>query len=544
MGGDTFDAVVVGGGHNALTLAAYLTGAGLNIAVVERNAVMGGGCNTEEVTLPGFKHSLHSNYHFLAEGPILADLELHKYGLSYVYPEVQHAIAFSDGTAVCIHQDPEKTAASFARFSRADADRYRILYERFGSDTMRQLINSIIYSDPLSPHELQHKVTGPVADELFSYAPLTLHQAVDRNFEHEKIRCVFKCFLHAIAVENTPGTGVFFPRLFSRIIRLGVPVGGAVSVARALERVVSEKGGTLVRGSHVERILVEGGRAAGVQINDGRVLRARRFVASGVDAPQTVRLAGTANFSSSIVEQIERYDWAHHSLVSLHLALNERPRYAAEDFDPDVANAFSVVIGADSGSQIDHVFNDVARGHLPARLAGNGACPSLFDPSVVPDGKHLAFWWPWAPFALDGDAANWDRRREEISDIMLQQWGEYAPNLTGANVLDQYLFTPLDISRKCINMVNGSHHVGAYTAEQLGANRPIPALGHYRTPIEGLYLCGSSSHTGGSVSASPGYNAANAIASDLGIKPWWTPVARPELHHDVPAGEVSASYTS
>ncbi|HEY5332102.1 MAG TPA: NAD(P)/FAD-dependent oxidoreductase [Solirubrobacterales bacterium] len=544
MSTETFDGIIVGGGHNGLTTAAYLARAGLEIAVVERNQVMGGGCSTEEPTLPGFKHSLHSNYHFLAEGPILGDLELHRYGLSYVYPEVQHAMVFGDGTAVCIHRDPEKTAASFSRFSAHDGERYLELCARFGSDEMRALMTNTIYSEPLPPEEMAKRITGPVAEELFSYNRLTLHQAVDRNFENEKVRSVFKCFLHAIALENIPGVGGFFPRLFTRLTRLGVPVGGAISVSRALERAIADQGGTLLTGAHVEEITVEGGRAVGVRLEDGRELRARRFVASGVDAPQTIRLAGPENFPAAVAEKIARYEWAHHSLVTLHLALEEPPRYAAEDFDPDVGRAFSIVLGADSGAEIDQVFDQVAAGQLPARFAGNGTCPSKFDPSVAPQGKHIAFWWPWAPFDLDGDPENWDRRREEIADAMLEQWRGYAPNLDGDVVLGRYLFTPLDISRNCINMVRGSHHVGAYMPEQIGINRPIREMGRYRTPLDGLYLCGASSHTGGSISASPGYNAANALATDLGIDRWWTPLPGPELHQDAPAPGSNAAFSA
>jgi phytoene dehydrogenase-like protein len=115
---------------------------------------------------------------------------------------------------------------------------------------------------------------------------------------------------------------------------------------------------------------------------------------------------------------------------------------------------------------------------------------------------------------------------------MLAQWAEYAPNLRpgaggGPPVLGMRLFSPLDIERSCVNMVRGSHHVGAYEPAQLGGNRPVPELGRYRTPIAGLYLCGASSHPGGSVSAAPGYNGASAIAEDLGVKPWWTPVPPP-----------------
>lgn len=521
-----FDGIVVGGGHNGLTCAAYLAKAGLRVAVVERNAHMGGGCSTEELTLPGFRHNTHSAYHFLAEGPVPRDLELHRYGLSYVYPPVQHAMAFRDGTAVTIHRDPKATAASFRRFSHADADRYVELHETFAVE-LRGLMNQFLYSPPLTPPQIAERVSGPLADELFSYSPLSLHEAVDRNFESEQVRSVFKCFLHAISLENVTGIGSFFPRLFSRLTRLGVPVGGAASVSFALERLVEERGGTLIRAQHVEAITSDANGVTGIRLADGRTLTASRFVASGVDAPQTIRLAGEANFDAKIVDGVRSYKWGRHSLVTLHLALDEKPRYAAAAFDPDVDRAFSVVIGVDSGNDIESMFHEIHEGRLPSRLAGNGACPTQFDPTQAPVGRHAAFWWPWAPYELDGDASNWDARRDEVARELLTQWRRFAVNLDDENVLATAVFTPLDIERHCISMPRGSHHLGAYLPSQIGVNRPTPQLSGYRTPLAGLYLCSSSSHSGGAVSGSPGYNAAGAIADDLGLERWWPSLGLP-----------------
>jgi phytoene dehydrogenase-like protein len=521
-----YDGVIVGGGHNGLTCAAYLAKAGLRVAVVERNPVMGGGCSTEELTLPGFLHNPHSTYHFLAEGPVPRDLELHRYGLSYIYPEVQHAQVFDDGSAITIHRSPESTAASFRRFSKADAARYLELHETFAVQ-LGGLMNQFIYSPPLHPDEVADRIGGPLGEQLLSYGPLTLHEAVEQAFENDRVRTVFKAFLHTVGAENVAGVGSFFPRLMSRLTSLGLPVGGSAALTRSLERFIEGHGGVLLAGKHVDAITSDSRGVTGVRLADGEVLRATRFVASGVDAPQTIGLAGEDNFDRAIVEGVKSFKWAGHSLVTLHLALEEAPRYTAAAFDPDVGRAFSVVLGLADESEIDPMFEQIHEGRLPGRLAGNGACPTLFDPTYAPAGKHTAFWWPWAPYELDGDPSNWDERRDEVAAQMLAQWREYAPNLTDEHVLGQALFTPLDIERHCINMRRGSHHVGAYLPEQVGANRPTPDLSDYRAPIAGLYLCGASSHTGGGVSASPGYNAANTIARDLDIDRWWTPMPSP-----------------
>jgi phytoene dehydrogenase-like protein len=139
---------------------------------------------------------------------------------------------------------------------------------------------------------------------------------------------------------------------------------------------------------------------------------------------------------------------------------------------------------------------------------------------------HTAFWWPFAPYALGNSRSPaWDHRGEEIGERILREWSAYAPNLVRPGVvLGRHLYTPLDIERNIPNMVKGSHHGGAYTSSQIDSRRPTPELGHYRTPIDGLYLTGAATHPGGSINGAPGYNTANAIAEDLGIDRWWIPV--------------------
>ena len=521
-----YDGIIVGGGHNGLICAAYLAKAGLKVAVVERNEAMGGGCATSEFVAPGFKHNSHSSYHFFAEGPVPGDLQLHQYGLSYIYPEVQHAMVFRDGKALTIHRSVDSTAKAIARFSLSDSKRYRELYQRFATE-MGPLMTEFMYSVPLPPAELAKRLTGPYCDELFSYLPLTLHQAVERNFESEHVRMFFNSILHAIAIENVPGVGSFFPRLLSRLTKLGLPVGGAVSVALALERLLEDHGASLVRGAHVSAITSDSKGVTGIRLQNGDTLKARHFVASAVDAPQTIRIAGEENFPVTVVEGIRNFKWCSHSLVTLHLALHEAPRYAAEAFDPDVARAWNMIFGVDTTKELDVCFDEIHQKRRPTKFAGNGTCSSRFDHTLAPKGKHVAFWWPWAPYDLDGDASNWDKRKDEIKGELLSQWRDFAPNLSEKNVIASAVFSPLDIERSCINMVRGSHHVGAYMPQQLGGNRPTPELGRYSTPLKGLYLCGASSHSGGAVSGSPGYNAANVIAHDLGIQKWWQPVPSP-----------------
>jgi phytoene dehydrogenase-like protein len=522
---DRFDGIVVGSGPNGLVCAAYLARAGLRVAVVERHNVPGGGCSTEEVTLPGFRHNLHSNFHAIGAGPVTRDLELERYGLRYMYPEVQHAFVFRDDTAITLHADAPRTAGSIARFSTTDAERYLELQDRFGRE-MAPLLRGLQFSPPLNDDELVERLDGPLGAEYQAYREMSLYEAVDRNFEHDRVRTVWKLHLHASAYEDGPGLGHVFLRIVARSGWSGLAVGGSASLARALIAAIEAHGGRVIAGNGVARIEVEGGRATGVVLDDGARLHAERFVASSADPPQTLELTGDRWFGPKLAEGLRDYRWAAWSLATLHLALSEPPAYRAAAYDPDVDRAFGVYIGADSSVELERNFAAIERGELPDAFCGNGAANSRFDPSQAPPGGHTAFWWPFAPYDLHGSAATWDDERDTVAARILDEWSAYAPNLRSA-VLGSFLFTPLDIERRCCNMVRGSHHGGAYGGGQIDAGRPVPGMSSYRTPVDGLYLCGASSHPGGSIHGAPGYNAANVIAGDLGLERWWTPVAIP-----------------
>ena len=151
-----------------------------------------------------------------------------------------------------------------------------------------------------------------------------------------------------------------------------------------------------------------------------------------------------------------------------------------------------------------------------------GACPTLFDPSQAPPDRHTGFMWEKLPYRLNGDPLNWDKVRDEHGRTMLELWRRHAPNLADA-VIDSFTRSPLDAERSLPNMREGDLLVGAFTNNQIGYNRPFPGAGHYRAHLHGLYLCGSSSHPGGNITGLPGYNAAQVILADLGVKANWFP---------------------
>jgi phytoene dehydrogenase-like protein len=210
----SFDGVVIGAGHNGLTLAAYLARAGLRIAVLERNDRLGGGCSTDSDRLPGFRLNLHSSFFIgIRHCPLLEDLELYRFGFSYIEPPMQQAAAFRDGTCVVVHKNLDKTCASLARFSKQDAETFRELWHSYCVE-MRPLLVSLLYNAPMPREQLLDRLSGPKAKELLSHAQHDLFSVVRKHFVDERIRTLFTSLMHVITAENVAGAGIVFPAIF------------------------------------------------------------------------------------------------------------------------------------------------------------------------------------------------------------------------------------------------------------------------------------------------------------------------------------------
>jgi len=387
-----------------------------------------------------------------------------------------------------------------------------------------------MFNCPLPPAEIAARLNGDLGEEVKSYNQMTMYESVERNFEEAHVRTLFKLWFHFIALENDPGTGSFFPRVHSRMDRFALVKGGSFRLAEVLAERFKSFGGEIIQGDHVSEITHKNGKVTGIRLEGGHSIEARQAVVSTVDPPQTLRMVGEDGFGFGLSEKVRNFKPSPHAICTLHLALNEPPQYSAATFEPDINRTFNVIFGVADERQLEENFEATTRGEFPPFPMGNGACNTLFDPSYAPPGKHTAFWWPFVPYDLKEEGPDaWDTKQEEFTNRLLEVWRSYAPNLGEKNVLGTFLFTPRDTERSCINMIRGSHHVGAYTLDQIGYNRPTPELSHYRTPVEGVYLAGSGNHVGGSINGAAGYNAANVIADDLELKKWWTPVPEPFL---------------
>ncbi len=524
-----YDAIIIGGGHNGLTLGSYLARSGLDVVVLERRHEEGGGLCTEELTLPGFLHNVHANYHtFVDLAPPVTDLEVRSHGVEYVRPEVQMASIYDDGTALVVHRELDRTCESIARFSEEDAETFRRLNtEAHGYVDL--LLGTLMYQPPMSVKELTKALAmfGVEGRSEFLGVKLrreTINQFLDQHFTHPKVKAHL-AFHGAVCgyTNDVPGLAIGFPLLIGKIDNWHICVGGSHRLAHGLWRDLAQHGGTLISDAEVDHIVVEDGRAVGVTLASGEELSARKLVASTLDVEQTfLRLidpdAVPAELRTRVANDVKHKDW---TLFSVHLAMSAAPEYAAAEFDPDVNRAWVVNLGYASTDDLDAEWQRIRRGELPDPRP-NAAVNSLYDPTDAPPGHFTGLLRQFAPFSLAGTGpGGWEQAARWYGHRCIEAWRRYAPNLADDVILDWAPFTPLEISQKMVNMVGGDWMMGEISLDNMLDQRPLPELGQYRTPVDGLYMAGSTQHPHGYITFGPAYNALQIIAEDIGLAPWW-----------------------
>lgn len=520
-----YDAIFLGTGHNALVAQAYLARAGLRTLALDRAPEPGGGLRTlENPRLPGFLHHPHSFFHrAITHMPWFRDLELARHGVRYLQPELNVAMLLADGRVLEWWTDLERTVASFAEFSRRDADALRRWADEF-----RPIVENILIpeaqSPPLEPARRRQLLSrSALGRRLLDVSALSPLEFVTREFEHDAIRAGLLFFNGLREVDlRLPGFGHAIPALLASPSKAQMCVGGSGNLARGLVADIAEHGGEIRCQTDLRQILVRQKRAVGVELASGEQLTAD-LVVSGLNPQQTfLELLPPEALPPGFCARAQNFEYNLLApLFALNVALREPPRWAAAARRPELERAFMFIVGLERFGQFHDIVAAHERGEIPPSVAW-GACPSLFDPTQAPPGRHTAFLWEKLPYSLRGDARNWDAAREAHGRHLLNTWTAYAPNLSGA-VLDSFTRSPLDTEREFPNMRRGDLLIGSFANNQIGWNRPFAGAGTYRTPIPGLYLCGGSTHPGGNVTGLCGYNAARVLAADAGKNIWWNP---------------------
>ena len=527
---EEYDVIVVGGGPNGLTCAAYLCKAGAKTLVLDKKNEMGGGLSSDNLTSP-FSFNLHATYMLLAElMPPYSDLELGtKYCIRFIRPETQLAFLHKDGKALVFYLDPKKSAESISQFSKKDGENFRKMYDDFKLMADEILIPAT-YAPALPAFDnielLNRTELGKKVSEISEMSPMEILDSY--GFEDPRVKGAL-LYLGTIwdIHPDSRSTGYLTLLWIYRMMNAALVWGGSHSLASALLSVIWHNGGYAEDMAEVEKIIIEDGTAKGVVTKDGREFRAKAVV-STLDPQDTfLKLAEREHVPEDLAAAAEKWEWDEWSLFTAHWGIKgDPPNYKAAQFNPDVNSALINVIGYESPDDVYRHIEDMKAGKLP-EPAGHASCITLHDAPLnmtLPYAHgplHTLRWESWCPYELA--EKQWDEVKIDYAQRCFEKWREYAPNLGKVNILFKVGFSPVDIERRLVNMKRGSIKHGAYTMLQMGYLRPNESCSTYRTPIKGLYVGGSSVYPGGTILLGPGYNAAKVVAEDIGVKVWWTP---------------------
>jgi phytoene dehydrogenase-like protein len=512
------DVVVAGAGHNGLIVAAYLAKAGLRVVVVEARDAVGGDTATEELTLPGFLHDTCSTAHNLIQSnPMLRDDELHlsEYGLDYLRPDPVVHMPFPDGSSITQWLDLDRTCEEFARFSRRDADAVRRLLADY--DTVKGAFSAYRYT-PIGwgPSLRERLAAGPDAAMWMRRLALSAWDVIREEFEDEHTRAfLLGMAFMTVQPPDRPGTGPLASSLlFGRQQQSWtLPRGGSGALPTALARLVEEHGGRIVTGSPVAALLVEGGRCVGIETDDGTRFRASRAVVSSIHIRHLIDMAPRDAWDEDFLYAVERWRGGPSMFVTHH-ATTDPPRFTTDGGTLTPVTAMIVT----SVDRLLRVGSDYARGIVatedPIVLT---ICATVEDPSRAPEGLHTLNAVGFQPYDLPDGPETWDDIEDDVSRAHLEQVRRYAPNLTDDTILASVVRSPLGLERFNAHNFRGSCHGGDQGPAQSGELRPAYGWAGHRTPIEGLYQTGSTTHPGASVSGGPGRNATLVLLKDLGM---------------------------
>lgn len=519
------DVVVVGAGPNGLISAMYLAAAGLEVVVLERRYELGGGLATEEVLFPGHYVNTHASYHLMTDYmPPFLDFDLGNRGLRFHKPNMQ-VRGRVGGEDVLLCRALEDSRDSLARRSLKDADTFAEMAGRF-----RRVVDGVLapatYLPPGAPLDLMEALDrDDVGRDMLH---MSEQSAVEILSEYPLPDPVLATLLYSSCqwgiAPNESGMGFMVPLMVDRGLQKAFAYGGSHRVASSFARVLFEHGGLLLDSAEVDAIEMDGSRAAGVRLVDGRRIGARKAVLSSLD-PQTtfLRFLPEEAVPKELRSQAESWTWDKWSLLSVFFATDGKPRL--RDADANLSgDAFSNVLGFDGFDDVVDFLEGVEAGRID-KFAGHFTCESAFDPALsqIP-GEHTCFFQMPAPYDFD-----WDGRADdvvaEVTALVDSQFEGFSDS-----VIQVVVENPRDIERRLPNMVRGSIKHGDYNPLQLGCFRPSQDCSSSATPIDGLYVCGASTYPGGLVIGGPGYLAAGRIADDMGVERWWKPTVEMERY--------------
>ena len=523
-----YDAIVIGAGHNGLTAAAYLAKAGLSTLVVERRDIVGGCCVTEEIS-PGCRVSTTSYIASMLRPEVISELRLADYGLRMIPCDPAIQVPFPDGHVVPWWADRERARQEFSKISAKDSARFvqvddqlkklaRYLQPFFMEPPPEIDTKSLKgWSDLLRAGKRFRGISNAEVSQLVAFLTGSLGEFLDLNYESDKMKTMFLANnvygKHGGPYQPGTAIGLLFHLLSGGEHELqgfyGHVMGGMGSITQALAASGRKSGVEIRTGASVAHIDVRNGRARSVVLDDGTELRGR-MILSNADPKRTfLKLLDAKDLPEDFLFAVHGIKMAG-PCAKVNMVLAEEPRFTGTSPQATaLERTFYTLVP--SLAFAERCYDIGKFGDIPEELWVDCVVSSNADASLAPPGKHiLTCFVQYVPYQLR--EGNWDDKRELLGDRVVKKIAEYAPNVPAAIVARQVL-TPLDLERT-YGLTEGNIFHGDLRLEQLFFMRPVPGWSQYRTPIEGLYLCGAGAHPGGGVTGAPGRNAAHQVLRD------------------------------
>ena len=527
-----YDVVVIGGGHNGLTCAGYLSRAGFKVKVMERRGVVGGAAISEEFH-PGFTNSVCSYVVSLLHPKIIDDLELGRYGLEIMDRDDTAIVPINPQQAFLTSGDHVEDQAAIRELSACDVVGWGRVHDDIEAcaDVLREialetpanlgggiidlfragkLANRIRKLSPELQHRLIKLMTMSVADFLSEYLENSTLKAV----------LAMQSFIGTYTSPYAQGSAYVLLHHFFGIVNgrkgaWGHARGGMGAITQAMARSAEAHGCSIEVNAPVARVLIDRGVARGVVLEDGRTIRARAVAANVHPKLLFQNLVGREHLDDDFADRIENYR-SHSATFRMNVALDELPRFTClQHLSAEAEEKFlkGIVIFGQSVEYLEQAYIDARVFGYSREPVMEIYIPSMLDDSLAPTGKHVMSLFCQHFLYDQPDGRSWDDIRDTVADHIIDFVNDYAPNF-GASIVGRQVLTPLDLERD-FGLIGGDIFHGVLAQDQLYSLRPTSGAADYRMPVPNLYLCGSGAHPGGGVSGVPGHNAARELIRDL-----------------------------
>ena len=529
--GKRYDAVIIGAGHNGLVCANYLARAGLKVLVLERRDVVGGAAVTEEIA-PGFRASIFSYLMSLLHPRIIAEFELKRHGLT-VLPCSDMVSPLAGDDYILFSEDTAKTQASFAKFSKADAAVYPE-FDRYLNEAA-DIVRKLLWETPVDPARRdwstfkdgasflwRHRKIGRKMYRVVDMLTMSAYDFLREWFEDDRVMAVLAYYasIGTFAGPKSPGSAyVIMHHVMGEHTGAGgwgFIKGGMGAITQALAASAREKGVDIVTGAPIREVRVQGGRATAVVTEGGETYSAKSIISNASAKVLYLDLVGEQHLPAEVVREIKTYR-TFSTAFKMNIACERPPQYRILDRvrrEGSLGN-FAYPTYMHIAPDIDYLeraYDDAKYGWYSARPFITPVVPTIVDDTLAPPGKHVVnLFGGHAPYTLkNGD---WAVEKENFKKTVFDTIEEWAPGFSNDVIEAQLLVAP-DIEN-IVALPQGHIFHGELSTDQLFFQRPVSGYADYRTPLQGLYICGSSMHPGGGVSGIPGYNAGREILKDL-----------------------------